>query len=121
MLKFWATWCPPALDEFPHFVELLETYEDDEDVVFLTVAAAGSPRERVAEEIEEGGFTFPVLFDDRGLALDYEILAYPTTLYLDRAGFIQFKSEGFEEDDYEEGVALRIDALRAVTDASALP
>ena len=115
VLKFWATWCPPALDEFPHFVELLETYEDDEDVVFLTVAAAGSTRERVAEEIEEGGFTFPVLFDDRGLALDYEILAYPTTLYLDRAGLIQFKSEGFEEDEYEEDVALRIDALRAVS------
>ena len=121
VLKFWATWCPPALDEFPHFAQLLETYEDDEDIVFLTVAAAGSPRERVAEEIEEGGFTFPVLFDDRGLALDYEVLAYPTTLYLDRAGFIQFKSEGFEEDGYEEGVARRIEALRTVTDASALP
>ena len=112
VLKFWATWCPPALREFPHFVELLETYEDDEDVVFLTVATAGSPREDVAQQIEEGGFTFPVLFDDQGLALDYEILAYPTTLYLDRAGVIKFKSEGFEETDYEEGVARRIDALR---------
>ncbi len=112
VLKFWATWCPPALDEFPHFVELLETYEDDEDVVFLTVATAGSSRDRVAQEIEEGGLAFPVLFDDQGLALDYEILAYPTTLYLDRAGFIQFKSEGFEGTDYEEGVARRIDALR---------
>ncbi|WP_419949071.1 redoxin domain-containing protein [Candidatus Palauibacter sp.] len=112
VLKFWATWCGPCIEEFPHFVELLDTYEGDDEVVFLTVATAGSPRERVAEQIEEGGFTFPVLFDEQGLALDYEILAYPTTLYLDRAGFIQFKREGFYEDDYEEGVARRIDALR---------
>ena len=112
VLKFWATWCPPCIEEFPHFVELLEAYEGDEDVVFLTVATAGSPREEVAQQIEEGGLAFPILFDDQGLALEYEILAYPTTLYLDRSGIIQFKREGFEEADYEEGVARRIDALR---------
>ena len=113
VLKFWATWCGPCIEEFPHFVELLKTYEDDEDIVFLTVATAGSPRDEVAEQIEEGGFTFPVLFDERGLALDYEILGYPTTFYLDQAGLIQFKREGFEESGYEEAVARRIDALRS--------
>ena len=112
VLKFWATWCGPCIEEFPHFVELLKTYEEDEDVVFLTVATAGSPRDEVAEQIEEGGFTFPVLFDEQGLALDYQILAYPTTLYLDPTGLIQFKREGFDETDYESGVARRIDALR---------
>ena len=112
VLKFWATWCGPCIEEFPHFVELLKTYEDDADVVFLTIATAGSPRDEVAAQIEEGGFTFPVLFDEQGLALDYEILGYPTTFYLDRAGFIQFKRGGFVESGYEEGVARRIDALR---------
>jgi len=112
VLKFWATWCGPCIEEFPHFVELLKTYEDAEDVVFLTVATAGSPREEVAAQVEEGGFTFPVLFDEQGLALDYEILGYPTTLYLDQAGVIQFKREGFVESGYREGVARRIDALR---------
>ncbi|WP_419164479.1 TlpA disulfide reductase family protein [Candidatus Palauibacter sp.] len=112
VLKFWATWCGPCIEEFPHFVELLKTYEDDGGVVFLTVATAGSPRNQVAEQIEEGGFTFPVLFDEQGLALDYEILGYPTTLYLDQSGVIQFKREGFEESGYEAGVARRIDALR---------
>ena len=113
VLKFWATWCGPCIEEFPHFVELLKTYEDDEDVVFLTVATAGSPRDEVAAQIEEGGFTFPVLFDEQGLALDYEVLGYPTTFYLDQAGFIQFKRGGFVESGYEEGVARRIDALRS--------
>lgn len=121
VLKFWATWCGPCLQEFPHFVELLKTYEDDDDVVFLTVATAGSPREQVAQQIDDGGFTFPVLFDEQGLALDYEILGYPTTFYLDQAGTIQFKRAGFEESGYEEGVARRIDALRAEVDASTTP
>ena len=113
LLKFWATWCGPCIEELPHFVELLKTYEDDDGVVFLTVATSGSPRDEVAQQIEENGYKFPVLFDEQGLALDYEILGYPTTLYLDQAGVIQFKREGFEESGYEAGVARRIDALRS--------
>ena len=112
VLKFWATWCGPCLEEFPHFVELLEKYEGDDEVVFLTVATAGSPREGVNELLLENGYTFPVLLDDEGRAVDFEILGYPTTLFLDPDGLIQYRREGFYEDGYEHQTAIRIDALR---------
>ncbi len=112
VLKFWATWCGPCIEEFPHFVELLETYQDDDEVVFLTVATAGSPRDEVARQMEENDYSFPVLFDEQDLALKYEIIGYPTTFYLDQAGVIQFKRQGFRASGYEAGVARRIDALR---------
>ena len=121
VLKFWATWCGPCLAEFPHFVELLEKYEDDAEVVFLTVATAGSPRDEVARMIEENGYPFPVLFDEQGLALDFEILGYPTTLYLDQGGTIQFKRQGFSPSGYESGVVRRIDALRGEVSGSSSP
>ena len=113
VLKFWATWCAPCLQEFPHFVKQLENYEDDDGIVFLTVATAGSPREAVAQLLSENGYTFPVLLDDEGQAVDFEILGYPTTFYLDPDGLIQFKREGFYEAGYERQTAIRIDALRA--------
>ena len=113
VLKFWATWCGPCLAEFPHFVRLLEKYEGDDEVVFLTVATAGSPREGVNDLLSENGYTFPVLLDEQGLALDFEIHGYPTTLYLDRSGAIQFKADGFRESGYASLAALRIDALRS--------
>ena len=116
VLKFWATWCGPCLAEFPQFTELLGKYEGDDEVVFLTVATAGSPRDEVARMIEENGYAFPVLFDERGLALDFEIRGYPTTLYLDGTGTIQYKRQGFRPAGYESGVARRIDALRAEVD-----
>ena len=119
VLKFWATWCGPCLAEFPHFVKLLETYEDDDEVVFLTVATAGSPREGVSELLRENGYTFPVLLDDEGKAVDFEILGYPTTFYLDPDGLIQYRRAGFEEDEYEHQTAIRIDALRSTGSASA--
>ena len=112
VLKFWATWCGPCLAEFPQFTELLGKYEGDDEVVFLTVATAGSPRDEVTRMIEEKGYAFPVLFDEQGLALDFEIRGYPTTLYLDGNGTIQYKRQGFSPAGYESGVARRIDALR---------
>ncbi len=113
VLKFWATWCGPCIAEFPHFVKLLEKYEEDDEVVFLTVATAGSPRDGVAELLSENGYIFPVLLDDEGKAVDFEILGYPTTFFLDPDGLIQYRREGFDGQGYEHQTAIRIDALRA--------
>ena len=115
VLKFWATWCGPCLAEFPHFVKLLEKYEDDDEVVFLTVATAGSSRDGVAQLLSENGYTFPVLLDDEGKAVDFEILGYPTTFFLDPDGLIQYRREGFEEDGYERQTSMLINALRSGT------
>ena len=112
VLKFWATWCGPCLAEFPHFVELLEKYEDDDDVIFLTVASAGSTPETVGEILSKSGYTFPVLLDTGGSALDFGVLGYPTTFYLDPDGVIQFKRTGFGAAGYERQTSVRIDALR---------
>ncbi len=118
VLKFWATWCGPCLEEFPHFVELLEDYEADDEVVFLTVATAGSSRDGVAQLLASNGYTFPVLLDDEGQAIDFEITGYPTTFFLDPDGLIQYRREGFEEDGYEHQTAIRIDALRTSDSAA---
>ena len=112
VLRFWATWCGHSLAELPHFVELVEKYDGDDGVVFLTVAAGGSSLDAVNEILSENGYTLPVLIDDAGMATDFEILGYPTTFYLDPDGLIQYRRQGFVEAGYEREAAIRIDALR---------
>ncbi len=121
VLKFWTLWCGHSRAELPHFIELLEQYEGDDEVAFLTVATSGSPRGEVNEFLSENGYAFPVLFDDEGGNLDFEVSGYPTTLFLDPDGLIQFKREGFHEDGYERQTAIRIDALRPGAVRGSLP
>ena len=112
VLNFWTLWCGHSRAELPRFGELLEQYEGDDEVAFLTVATAGSPRADVDAFLSENGYAFPVLFDDEGRNLDFEVSGYPTTFFLDPDGLIQFRREGFYEDGYERQTAIRIDALR---------
>ncbi len=93
-LNFWATWCPPCREEMPYIDELYKEYnKNNDDVVILGVASPNLGREGDQEHIEkfleDEGYTFPVVFDDGGsLVYQYGISAFPSTLIIDKEGYI---------------------------------
>lgn len=94
-LNFWATWCPPCVEEMPHIEDLYEEYKNsDEDVIILGVAIPNIGREGSREDIIEflnsNGYTFPVVFDETTEVIEqYGISAFPTTYLIDKEGNIQ--------------------------------
>ena len=98
-LNFWATWCPPCLQEMPHIQELYEEYgENTGDVIFLGVSSPKSDKnpyvqEKTSDEVKtflaEHEYTFPVVFDTDGTVFqDYLIRSLPTTFMIDTDGNI---------------------------------
>lgn len=93
-VNFWATWCPPCRKEMPHIQELYEEYnENQDDVIILGVASPKLGREGSEEAIKEyldhEGFTFPTVFDEKGpMVKGYGINAFPSTLIIDKEGYI---------------------------------
>ena len=98
-LNFWTTWCGYCEREMPHIEELYKEYgENAGDVVFLGVAnpksadypqGADQEADGIKAFIEEGGYTFPTVFDTTGsVYAGYRIRSFPTTYMIDREGNI---------------------------------
>ncbi len=86
-LNFWATWCPPCLDEMPSMEKLYNEFKD-KDFTILAIDLRESER-RVKAFKEEFGLTFPILLDSDGqVGLEYGVRSIPTTYLVDREGFL---------------------------------
>jgi len=88
VLNTWATWCAPCRAEMPDLEVFYQKYRD-QGVIVLAVNL-GDPRDRVAEFVQDGDYTFPVLLDESTAAVGrpYRVSAIPTTFFIDREGQI---------------------------------
>lgn len=113
VLNFWASWCPPCKAEMPHFNKVSEEYSKDE-LVFLMVDLVDGQRETVEKgknHVEDNKYTFTVLFDtDQDAAQTYGIRSIPSTLFIDKDGYVQAGIEGgIDEETLREGIALIVE------------
>jgi thiol-disulfide isomerase/thioredoxin len=92
LINYWATWCPPCREELPLIQKRLDKYGPD--LVVLAVNA-GEDSETVKNYINENGFTFPVLLDPEWkVEALFGVMAYPTSVFIDREGIIQARYVG---------------------------
>jgi len=90
VLNFWASWCPPCKGEMPEFETVYREFGNE--VQFIMINLADGQRETVetgTKYIKDQGYTFPVYFDTKlDGASSYGINSIPTTLFIDKDGYI---------------------------------
>ena len=96
VLNFWATWCPPCLQEIPAFIRLQEKYAS-RDVQFVGIALQKA--EEVRDFVITKGINYPILTGEAeviGVAEAYgnSIGALPYTVIIDQAQRIAFIKRG---------------------------
>ncbi len=112
VLNYWATWCGPCRQEFPHYSSMVDSYASADDVVFLAVTT-DNDHSLTREFLTENNYRFTVLFDE-GSATDFNVNGIPAHFILGPEGRIQYATSGFPgAERYNEEMRLRIDALRA--------
>ncbi len=96
VLNFWASWCPPCKSEMPEFDKVYG--EVGEDITFVMVDLVDGQREtkeKGQKYVEDKGFSFPVYFDvDQAAGYAYGITSIPTTLFIDKDGYIVTGAQG---------------------------
>ena len=94
VVNFWATWCPPCVEELPSLESAWQRYRQ-QGLVGLAVSdeetdVVTSFLERLPTDI-----TFPLLIDrDMKSGNRWKIRGLPTTVIIDRSGDVYWRAEG---------------------------
>ena len=111
VLNYWATWCGPCRQEFPHYSSMVDAYSSADDVVFLAITT-DEDQSLTREFLRENDYRFTVLFDE-GSATDFHVTGIPAHFIIGPEGRIQYATSGFPgAEKYNEEMRWRIDALR---------
>jgi len=90
VLNFWATWCPPCVEETPSLVRFAEKMRASQvDVVSVS---EDQDAKALSEFVTQYHVTFPVGRDpDRSLAARFGTKLFPETYIFDRHGRLALK------------------------------
>ncbi|HML89239.1 MAG TPA: TlpA disulfide reductase family protein [Methylomusa anaerophila] len=94
VLNFWATWCPPCREEMPELEQFYKRYGSTVQFYAINIQ---EPADKVAGFMKDNQYTFrtAVLLDgDGAVARTYRINAIPTSIVIDKAGIIRYRTAG---------------------------
>jgi len=95
LVTFFATWCPPCMQEVPDLIDLQEQYgEKGFSVVALSVDQGGA---KVVKRLVERRFiNYPVLMADGATAKDFGgVVGIPTSFLVNSKGTVVKKYPGY--------------------------
>lgn len=89
LLNFWASWCDPCKEEAPELAALADKYKDSLDIYGVNVTFYDK-LDDAKKFVENYGYTFPVLLDEKEEAYrKFNGIAFPTNVLIDEQGVIQ--------------------------------
>ncbi|MBM4413392.1 MAG: TlpA family protein disulfide reductase [Chloroflexi bacterium] len=95
ILNMWATWCEPCRSEMPD----LDRVHGRNDVVVIGINK-GQNIDVIPPFIDEIGVSFPLISDPDGdVSLAYGVRNLPTSVFIDREGFVRTISIGILSAD----------------------
>lgn len=112
LLNFWATWCPPCINEMPSMEQLQQKYKGRGFQV-VAISLDKEPREKVAAFVARLKLTFPILLDPDGIVSEpYGANELPSTYILDPEGRVIAAAKGERDWFGEEAISYFDELLR---------
>ena len=83
VLNFWGTWCPPCIQEIPHFTAFASAHPD---VAVVGVALESGTAAEIHAAAERLGISYPVLMANPSIRGTWDISTLPTTVFIGPEG-----------------------------------
>ena len=101
VINFWATWCPPCVEEIPSLNRLADHFEGRPFELISINYAQDS--QTVTEFMQQVEVDFPVLLDEDGsLAKQWNVISFPSTFVIDSHGELRYGVNAAIDWDSEE-------------------
>lgn len=109
IINFWASWCPPCVEEIPSLNRLRQKMQGKPfQLISINYAESG---ERIKLFMKNVAVDFPVLLDPEGkIAADWKVVAFPSTFVIGPDGKIHYGVNAAIHWDTEE-VIQQLNAL----------
>lgn len=89
LVNYWASWCPPCIEEMPSMNTIYQRYKE-QGLEILGINFQEDP-EKITRFLEQVKVDFPVLFDRDGLvAHQWNVFSMPTSFLVDRKGRVRY-------------------------------
>lgn len=93
-VNFWATWCPPCIEEIPS-IERLSRYLAGNSEFKMVTIIYNDDMNKALGYMKKMGYTFPVYLDSGGFAAEkFGITGVPETYIIDKKGILRNKVIG---------------------------
>ncbi len=100
LLNFWASWCPPCVEEIPSMNRMAELLGDGFAIVSVNFQESA---EHIGQFMREVQVDFPVLMDmDGRVSAQWRVFAFPSSFILDRQGRLRYSVNSAIEWDETE-------------------
>jgi peroxiredoxin len=93
VINYWATWCPPCLEELPELVDFHERHKDS-DAVVLGINTEQITQNKLRKFIDENFISYPVFQDTAATANVAPVRGLPTTFLVAPDGRLVAKQTG---------------------------
>ena len=111
-VDFWASWCGPCKQAFPRMKEMYAKYKGDKfEIVGISTDATKEPWLKAVNEFKN---PWPQMWDNKTVADQFAVKAYPTSFLIDPDGKIILIEVGYEPNGAMEQKLTQIFGRKAM-------